>query len=151
MKESLEYTGYVKDGVLHIRNRKQLERECARFDGKDVEITICKKRRTRSIPLNRYWWGVVVHLIRERFEELGNECSKEDVHEFLKLRYHYKEFVDEKTGEVIKLPLTTTRMTNTEFMELIEKVKEFAASVLDIYIPEPNEDLQLFEPQTQAA
>lgn len=152
MSDKLEYNGRVlEDGSLHIVHRQKFDSDLKRFVGKDVEITVCKKRRTRSIPINRYWWGVVVHLIRERFEELGNECSKEDVHEFLKLRYHYKEFVDEKTGEVIKLPLTTTRMTNVEFMELIEKVKEFAATVLDLYIPEPNEDLRLFETENQAA
>ena len=144
MKDRIEYTGSVTEGgTLRITNRAKFDKELTRFAGKQVEIIVQKKRITRSLPLNKYWWGVVIPLVQERFEQLGNECSNEDVHEYLKGRYHYSEWVDEKTGEVLRLPLSTTRMTNTEFLTLIEKVKEFASTVLDVYIPDPNEDLKL--------
>lgn len=139
---------YTKDGKLIVRNRKQFDRDVSEMEG-DLEVVVRKKKRVRSIPINRYWWGVCIALIHARFEELGNTCSKEDVHSFLKHRFHYKEWVDEKTGEVLKLPLSTANMTNSEFLLLIERTKEFAATVIDIYIPDPNEDLQLFETESR--
>lgn len=142
--KSLEYNGHVsEDGLLHIHNRARFIEEVKGFTGKEVEIIVQRKRRLRSIPLNRYYWGVVVKMLRDRLEELGHEVSLEIVHDFLKSRFNYKEFVNEKTGEVFALPQTTTQMTNTEFMMYMEKVKVFAASVLDLSIPDPNEQVRL--------
>lgn len=140
----LEYTGYVDEvGALHIRNRKVFNTQIARFTGKDVEITIARKRKLRSVPLNKYYWAVVVAMVRDRLEDLGHEITGELVHDYLKGRFNCKEFVNENTAEVLSLPQTTTQMTNTEFMVYMDKIKKWAAEALDIVIPEPNEQIRL--------
>jgi GTP-sensing pleiotropic transcriptional regulator CodY len=134
----LEYTAYKKDGMLKIRNRKQMDTDVKELGDGEYEMIIQRKRRIRSIQINRYYWGVVVQLIRDRFVDLGNDVSKEDTHDFLKQRFNYKELVDKSGGEVIQIGQSTANMTNTEFMVYMERIKEFASSVLSIVIPEPN-------------
>jgi len=44
---------------------------------------------------------------------------------------------------VMKIPRKTSELATEEFMEYIEHVKQFAAETLDIYIPDPNEQLEI--------
>lgn len=138
----LEYTGQVKDGKLHIRNRAMFDREISQFKDCELEITIEKKRSKRSIYQNRYYFGVCVSLIQERFKELGTDCSKEDVHCFLRSKFLFNEAISEH-GEVFQIPRSTTDLTKSEFMDYIAKIQQFAAETLDIFIPEPNSQLQI--------
>ena len=143
MKFTFETSAYIRDGKLVVRNRAKVEAEALKSGLTEFEVIVRKKKRYRSIPLNRYYFGIVVVSIRNAFREFGNDVDSELVHEFLKARFHYSEFVDEKSGEIIKLPKSTTEMSNTEFIEYIERIKQFAAETLGIYIADPNEQLEL--------
>jgi hypothetical protein len=136
-------TGYTKDGNVFFRNQKQVSKDILQSGWTEFEVTIEKKKKKRSIQVNRYYWGVVVSSVRDAFRELGNEVDSELTHEFLKGRFHYTEFIDTKTGECIKLPKTTTEMSNSEFSEYIERIKVFASEVLNIYIPDAGEQTEL--------
>ena len=148
----LEYFGSVNEhGQLHIRNRKMFDEELKQFAGKEVEIVVVKKKRTRSIQINRYYWGVVIALVRDAFIDLGHEVESQEVHEYLKGRFNFKELVNEETGEVvldenglpIHIPLSTANISNTDFMVYMERIKKFSSETLSIYIPEPGEQLTL--------
>lgn len=136
---------YRKDGQLILRNKAHILKEIEPFGNAELEITIQKKRITRSLPQNRYYFAVVVTMIQERFKELGHEgITKELTHEYLKGRYLFKEVINEATGEVLKLPLSTTELTKSEFSEYIENVIKFASESLDIFIPEAGTQQQIF-------
>ena len=141
----LEYWGEVNEnGILRITNRKKLDSDLAKyFTGKHVEITIQKRRKKRSLPQNSYYWGIVVPIVQQGFIDLGNECSKEDVHEFLKAKFNYKEIVNEKTGEIISFPQSTASITTSQFMDYIAEIQRFGSEFLSVRIPDPNEDLKL--------
>lgn len=83
-------------------------------------------------------------MIQDRLKDLGNEFTKEEVHEFLKSRFHFQELVNEQTGEVIQMPRSTTIMTKGRFADYIADIQRWAAQFLDIYIPDPGEQLDAF-------
>ena len=111
----LTYFGKVENGVLKLRARKQFDEDIKNFEGKDVEITLERKKSKRSDNQNRYYFGVVVQLIMERFKELGHDVSKEDTHVFLRSRFLYTEIVDEKSGEIMRIPKSTTELNKMDF------------------------------------
>lgn len=134
--DKLEFNGYVKGGVMYIRNRADFDKDVKRFEGKDVEIIVQKKRMVRSIQQNRLWWLYVSILS----DSLGYE--KEEIHDILKFKFLKRERIIEKTGEVIEYLESTTRLTRSEFSEVIEQLIRWAAT-MDIILPMPNEQLTL--------
>ena len=136
MTDKLEYNGYVRGGVLFIRNRKDFENGVKRFEGKEVDIVVQKKRMVRSIQQNRLWWLYVTIIA----ESLGYE--KDEMHDVLKFKFLKRERVIEKTGEIIPYLESTTRLSRSEFSEVVESVIRWAAE-MNIILPEPNQQLEL--------
>ena len=133
-------------GALRIYNRPLFEEEVrAMSREKDLAVTIevKLKKRFRSDVQNAYYWGVVVAMISQRLRELGHDVDRDLTHEFLKGRFLYTELTDPTSGEVMKIPRKTSELATEEFMEYVEHVKQFAAETLDIYIPDPNEQLEI--------
>jgi hypothetical protein len=133
-------------GALRIYNRPLFEEEVrAMSREKDLAVTIevKLKKRFRSDVQNAYYWGVVVAMISQRLRELGHDVDRDLTHEFLKGRFLYTEFTDPASSEVMKIPRKTSELATEEFIEYMEHVKQFAAETLDIYIPDPNEQLEI--------
>lgn len=140
----------VKGGKL-TRNRSLIQEAIESFEGRKISLTIDRKKNKRTNDQNRYWFGVVVELVSLRFRDLGHLLSKEAVHELLKMKVAeidpdlmYQDLVNQETGEVIGKRLRgTSELTTTEFMALKEIVQQWASEILDIYIPDPNEQLTI--------
>ena len=133
-------------GALRIYNRPLFEedvRAMSRDADLAVTIEVKLKKRFRSDVQNAYYWGVVVAMISQRLRELGHDVDRDLTHEFLKGRFLYTELTDPTSGEVMKIPRKTSELATEEFMEYVEHVKQFAAETLDIYIPDPNEQLEI--------
>ena len=144
MKDLIEYNGSVdSDSKLHINNRKAFIADLKRFAGKNVEIVVKLKRSTRSTQQNRYYWGIVVPLVMQGLIELGHDVNKQETHEFIKANFNYEEIVNKDTGELFRMTKSTARLNKNDFGVMIEKLKVFASEYLNVYIPEPNEDLTL--------
>jgi len=141
----VEYFGEVNsEGQLKITNRKKFDADLLKyFTGKQIEITVQKKKKFRSNMQNAYYWGVVVPIIKQGLIDMGNECSNNDVHEFLKAKFNFKELVNQTTGEVVNVPQSTANITTSAFMDYIASIQKFAAEFLNSYVPDPNEDLKL--------
>lgn len=138
-----EQFGYVdKSGKLHIINKQRLEEDLRHFKPCDIVMTI-KKRGKRSILQNAYYWGVVVKEIQLRFRELGTDVETDDVHEFLKQKFHFEQVITPQ-GEPINVPKSTTEMNKTEFGEYVDRIKDWAAYTLEIYIPEAGTQTEMF-------
>lgn len=97
----------------------------------------------RSTPQNSYLWGAVYPILRQGFKDSGDELSIEEVHDFCNNRFNYKEIVNESTGEVLKVPTSTTALNKDEFGEYIENIKRFASEYLNTYIPDAGEQMEL--------
>ena len=71
----------VKDGNARIVRRKDFDELIKSFEGKELTITIEKKKNNRSILQNNYYWGVVIPMLREGMKEHGMNVTKEECHE----------------------------------------------------------------------
>jgi hypothetical protein len=147
MEDTMKHSAVITpQGALRIYNRPLFEEEVramSRETDLAVTIEVKLKKRVRSDVQNAYYWGVVVAMISQRLRELGHDVDRDLTHEFLKGRFLYTEFTDPTSGEVMKIPRKTSELATEEFMEYVEHVKQFAAETLDIYIPDPNEQLEI--------
>jgi len=135
----MTYYGGVSDGVLKISDRKRFDSEIKMFEGKRVEISIKKSKKTRSNPQNSYYWGVVIPCVLNGLTDLGNAGLTNDiVHSFLKDRFIQEgaEIIIPKTAEVIKMKTTTT-LSTTQMMGYIADIQQFSAEILGVVIPDP--------------
>lgn len=133
----------VVNGTLQ-RNRNTLLRAIQSFEGKTVEIAIRIATNRRSNSQNAYYWGVVVPLIQEAlFNTWGEVRGKDFTHEFLKANCGFKEVVNEETGEIIRVPKSTTENTTTEQELYHDACRQLAQEFFNVTIPLPNEELTL--------
>lgn len=121
----------------------------AALKAKGVPVVLqCEEfKPKRSNPQNRFYFGVVVDLVRRGLKDLGWEpkaCSAEAVHEMLK-----REFltVDEhvKDGVFLKRTRSTTELDTAQFGEYLELCKQWAAENLGVAIPDPGEQQDTFQ------
>lgn len=137
----LTISTHINGGKLIIDNRKRFAAELTTLKDGVYELTLRKKNR-RSNHQNRYLWGYVYKEMQFRINELGNDFSIDDVHDFCKTEFNKKEIVG-VDGEVIGYKGgSTANMNKEEFSVYLDKIIFFAAETLLITIPLPNEDLQ---------
>lgn len=132
------------NGETFTRNRKLIADALKHFKDKDLVVTIEKKRNKRSDNQNRYYWGCLIPLVAMGLKDLwGRPVSSETAHEFLKTRFLFWERADEGTGEVLRLPKSTTECTTTELEEYMQECRDFALEWLNVTVPLPNEQLTI--------
>jgi hypothetical protein len=136
----LTFCGEVKNGTLHIKDRKQFEQDVKVFEGKIVMIEISRYVKHRSQNQNKYYWSTIVPYVRHGFIEIGEiGVTNDEIHTFLKDRFldNGKEVVIPTTGETIKLGKTTTSLSTVDFMTYVAQIQKFAAEMLGVVIPDP--------------
>ena len=126
------FLGMVSKGKLVFNNPDGMERYLLGLDNKSVEVVIRLPRKDRTNQENRYYFGVVVKLISEH-----TGFSVDEVHEFLKLKFLSKIIV--MAGEDVKIPRSSTELSTVEWEQWMTEIREWAAMVLGLYIPLPNE------------
>lgn len=134
----------VTDGKLNKVASKEIADTLQHFEGKRVEVIIKRLRSTRSNQQNRYYWGVVVSVMRQAFKDIGYLLNTEETHTILKERFMPYTDICTADGEVISKKYKSTReLTKTEFSEYTDKIAQFAAESLGVSIPQPNEQTEL--------
>ena len=140
MNKTTIYTKVV-NGRIHS-NRKSIAKVIREYEGKNIEITIQKRRKRRSNNQNAYYWGVIVELIKSAIlDSWGETMSSDEVHNILKSQLNYKEQINQKTGEVIKTPKSTTQLSTIECEQFYHECRTWAKEWFGIEIPMPNEQL----------
>ena len=133
----------VENDVL-IRNRKLLSETIKQFNGKDITITIEKRKKKRSNEQNKFYFGCVIPIFQNAIsEQWGERQSINEVHEFLKQNLHYSEKVNESTREIIRLAKSTTTDSTTDFMAYLEEISKFGKEWFGLDIPEPNQQIEI--------
>lgn len=145
----IQITSKVENGKLK-RNRTRIEDAVRSFEGKEVYVTIERKRSKRSNEQNRFYHAVVVELVRQRLLDFGYRYSKDQVHEKLKQWMSVEapdimldETIIPETGLVLSSVRSTTDLSTSEFMDYIATIQQWAAENLDLVIPDPNEQLEI--------
>lgn len=132
----------LTDGVI-VKGRKSLANLFKGLSGR-FTISIEKTKRKRSNNQNRYLWGCVYKFIQHGFEDLGNKESIETIHEFCKQRFLKKEIAHEETGEVLTFTKSTTELSTSEMMDYIAELQRFGSEYLNVVIPDPNQQVEIF-------
>lgn len=128
----------TEEGKLRVFDQQKLDAWRLKNSGKDVVLSFKIKRKTRSAAQNGYYWKVVVPMVMEAINAFGNEFDEEETHEFLKAKFNAKE-VEVVPDNFIEVPRSTSKLDTKEFMTYIEQIQQFAAAMLGVYIPGPNE------------
>lgn len=143
----LQYFGDVDEATGEISRNlsKRMKFDIANgFRGQRVEITIKRKRKTRSQNQNRYYWGVIVEFFREgALCEWQEVISKDQAHEALKMQCLSKEQVNRNTGEVIRVPMSTRFNNTLDQEEYHERCRAFIQEWFNIEVPLPNTQASL--------
>lgn len=107
--------------------------------------------RKRSSKQNRYYHGIVVDTylramidtgdstIEELSRELRTETLADALHELLKFRFAGREVIDHDTGEIVRLPVSTKRMSTTEIAVYWDKIRADCFEKYGVEIPPPPE------------
>lgn len=103
----------------------------------DVEICFVRSEDKKSNPQLRYFFGIVLPIIKQAFEEMqGEQYSKEEIVTILKDMYFYEEKYSPISGDVIKVPMSLEHAKKSEVAEFINKCVIFATDILDVTIPD---------------
>ncbi len=138
------YGHITPEGKLVLNERHTFIKLLQPLKGREIELVVKRRAKTRSGDQNAYYWGVVVHLVMEGLNDLGHDVTQEDTHDFLKGQFNAREVVNEATGEVVKVPRSTTELSTAEFSEYVERISKWAGEWLGISIPLPNEQQTIF-------
>jgi hypothetical protein len=100
-----------------------------------VEISIERRRATRSQEANRYYWGVLVASVAE-----WTGYAATEVHEIFKAKFLPKPLaVANRHGEIVGeyvLGGSTARLSLPEFSDYCRDIERWATDDLGIAIPE---------------
>jgi hypothetical protein len=129
----------VRNGKLYIRNRRDFDRQIGQMRDLEGEIVFIRRRATRSVQANRFYWGVVVELLSEH-----TGYTADEIHELLKAKFIPKRLaICDGNGEVCDefvLGGSTRAMNKNEFYEYVEAIRRWSAETLDVVIPDPESE-----------
>lgn len=139
MTEQLTYYCKVTpSGEFEGLPTRKFRKEVAQlFGGRSIEITVTKKKKKRSVRQNSYYW-LLVTMISDH-----TGFTKEEVHAILKQRFLKVERVNEVTGAIYEYVRSTTELSTVEYEDYLEDVRRFASEEFGIYLPEPQEQMEL--------
>lgn len=91
-------------------------------------VEIQKSKQVRSLPQNKYYWGVIVKVVSQHTGYTSEETHQELARMFLSYENSGKLFVR-----------STTKLNTLEFEKYAESCRDWAKKEMDVYIPLPNE------------
>jgi len=103
----------------------------------DVEVCITRVDSKKSLQQLRYFYSVVVPIIRGGLEDLqGESLTKEEVIMFLKDKFFYEDVPTNNT--YVRLPMSLSKATKEETTKFISNVINFGNDILGVRFPESN-------------
>jgi hypothetical protein len=129
-------TGRIEGGKLDIHNRAGLSQALRGMKDGEVLIRIERLRATRSMPQNKWYWGVIVQMLADH-----TGYTPDEMHEVLKAKFIPKRFaVCDGNGEVrdeLVIGGSSAILNTVEFGEYCEAIRQWAAADLGMDIPDP--------------
>lgn len=135
----------VENGNLK-RNRKLIKDAISSFEGREIEITLQRKRKTRSNPQNNFLWGAVLPLVQHGLaESCGEIRDAQSIYRniLLPLFAPVREVINTETGEVLSERITSSEMSTTEFCQFIMEIQKWSAEFLGVVIPDPGQSTEI--------
>ena len=108
--------GKVKNGKLTLNNKDDFQNDLYKFHG-EVVLTLKELPKQKTNKQNNYYRAVIV---RELAQHLG--YSENKMHEILKFKFDIQ---------------STTKLSQDEFQDFIDKIIRWSAQFLDFALPDP--------------
>lgn len=124
-----------EDGGYRITDFELLLDFINKHPGKYFELTV---QRKRSVKQNRVYWMYVNELSKH------TGFTSNEMHEVLKFKFLKAEKYDVETGEVFEYIRSTTDLSTKEFTDFIEQIRVWSIDNLNVHLPLPNEQINLF-------
>ena len=134
----------VKAGRM-IRNRNELTSALNQFEGQEITLSIEKAKKVRSTQENRYYWGLVIPLIKAGLKDAtGESYSAEQVAGLMKTRFlmTHIDYINDDVEYLDRIK-STTELSTVEMEVYLQECRTFAQEYLGVTIPMPNEDLTI--------
>lgn len=129
----------VQNGRVQQATLDTIRTLLATLNGKRVRISIAEIKRQRSLNQNNFWWGVVVPILQEIFEEHGNECDPESVHHYaVEHIWNWTKVIVDPAGVRRKIVLSSTALDTAQWEDNITKTRAWCAQ-FGRQVPLPNE------------
>jgi len=116
-------------------DRRRLYKLLSNLSGRHT-VQIEKSRQTRSLPQNKYYWGVIVPILASEFG-----YYKDEMHELLRRKFLAYTRVNPHTGEEELFAKSTTKLNTAEIEIYLDSIRTWALSEFSVYLPLPNEIL----------
>lgn len=131
----------VKDGKL-VGNREMVTRAIGSFEGLPINLTIERRSKKRSNEQNAFYWACWIPLIQTAiYNEWGELYNPNEVHTLLKTTCNYEERVNPATGEVVRVPKSSTKLTTYEWeKEFKQQIRQLCIDFFGLDLPEPISD-----------
>ena len=138
----IQFFLHIKDGKVYNRDMVATAFKSLQDGRYFVKIAANKNRSNQQ---SRYYWGCMLPMVLDGLQDAGFNEIKDvaTVHELLKKLFLERKMVSEKTGDEIKIPGSTAKLSTTEFNIFIDEVIRWASEYLSISINYPNEQIQL--------
>lgn len=134
MAYAVRHAGHVKAGQLVLSDPVAWRAAVARHEGRDVWVSVVRQQHNRTLPQNKYYWGVVVDSIAGYIGE-----GREETHELLKARFLPSRSVELLDGKKLEMPATTRHLDVEQFTAYIESIRVWSAQWLGLSIPDANQ------------
>lgn len=131
MSTTIQSLGKVLDGKLILQDPNWFREQLKSLEGKEVDVIVKRRKKTRSNPQNDYYFGVVVPAFMKIFEGAGIDYDKDKSHSILATKYL---LIHEPYSRV----RSTTELSTVEFNDYLLELQQWAAE-MGYYIPDPNE------------
>ena len=128
------FYGIVRGGKIAFEDKEGFKRVLAKYEKREVAITIKPASAIRSSAENRYYWAVIVRMVSEEMGILPDEA-----HDYLKSLF--LKIGVEKNGKRWEIIRSTTTLSIPEFEDYCENARQWASQELNTVIPLPNEVL----------
>lgn len=129
MTKTFFFWGKVRSGIK-LENKREFAKALKQLEGKDIELIIKQWLKRRTLNQNAYYW-TIVRLIGDH-----TGFTAEEVHELMKRKF--LSYEKQHKNKIYRFTKSTTDLNIGEFIEYVEKVKQFAIEELDIIPPEIN-------------
>jgi hypothetical protein len=140
----LTYFGSVDSaGILKITNRNAFNADLRDLSGKEIRLTIERKAK-RSLNQNAFYWGNFLQGEIDSFKErFGETYRKEQIHDWNKTNFWGTEQLNELTGEIIKIPCSSTEFSKLEWEERLDNIRAWFKQNMDWEIGYPLQQNEL--------
>jgi hypothetical protein len=143
MAQQITFTIEKKeDGTF--ANTNALNKHLQSLESGRWSISIKRYRKQRSDKQNAFYWSNFIPSEVDCFKEFwGETYTLEQIHEWNKVNFFGEQQVIEATGEVVRIPESSSAQTTVEFEEKLERCRQWFRQNFSWELPFPLQQTEM--------